>query len=476
MGRGGKSKGKAKGKGKSKGKGYSEDDGEPKTTIMLRGLPPSITGEFLLERLDASGYSAKYDFVYLPVDFHTRRARGYAFVNFPKAGDAKECVGYVNSSPLEFLDGSDAPKKCSAGLAIVQGKVANIKKHSRSSIAGSDIPDGFKPMIFNDDGEVVPTDEVINSATTGRDWDDNEEEYWQEEEDWPEENEDEWWYEESWDQDEWPKASTWDQDDWKDDSEWNDWQGWSGKDWTSSSKAEKDWTSAPSSSSWSTWKKPAETTWKDDDDWGPQAQDDWKERADNWKAKDAEQGASQAEWNGGKGRDKWQPRRPAAPTKESGWGSAAADGPAAETKHDKPKAKEAKEAKDGKEAKEAKAEPPAKAAAPKRDQGAAARRVPAQPVPGRAAAEPEGEPVLDRGKKDGAKIDQEKLDAAIAPELAWLQDRKLKEYTSFPDGKTFKKWLACLQHLRDHHRQAIEGLDLETLQARCSPPSSQVLQ
>ncbi|CAK0876459.1 unnamed protein product, partial [Prorocentrum cordatum] len=439
MGRGGKkgkTKGKGKGKSKGKGKGYAEDDGEPKTTIMLRGLPPSITGEFLLERLDAAGYRAKYDFVYLPVDFNTRRARGYAFVNFPQAGDAKECVGYVNSSPLEFLAGSETPKKCSAGLAIVQGKVANIKKHSRSSIAGSDIPDGFKPMIFNEDGEVVPTDEVIGSATTGRDWDDNEEEWWEEEEEeeeeeqeeeWTAVDEDEWWKENGWDQEDWTKESTWDKNDWKDDSEWTDWKGWSGKDWTSGAKAEKDWSSAVSSSSWSTWKKTTETNWKDDTDWRPHDQDDSREQGDTWAARGAEPGPAQAEGGGAKGRDKWQPRRPPAtgtkePAWEPTWSSAAADRPSApvEAKHDKAKG-EPRGAGDDSAPAGTKG-----GSAAKQREGAASRREPARsaaPAAPEPAAEPEGEPTAGWGKQDGRpKIDNGELDAAIAPELAWLQE------------------------------------------------------
>ncbi|CAE7426999.1 ML5, partial [Symbiodinium sp. CCMP2456] len=51
------------------------------TTVMLRHIPNRYTSTQLVELLDAKGFQAKYDFVYLPIDFQNKVNLGYCFVN-----------------------------------------------------------------------------------------------------------------------------------------------------------------------------------------------------------------------------------------------------------------------------------------------------------------------------------------------------------------------------------------------------------
>mmetsp|Transcript_69223 Transcript_69223/g.158919 ORF Transcript_69223/g.158919 Transcript_69223/m.158919 type:complete len:240 (+) Transcript_69223:54-773(+) len=56
----------------------------PITTLMLRHLPSRIRCDTLQLELEKMGFGKAYNFVYVPLDKHSRRrsAKGYAFVNF----------------------------------------------------------------------------------------------------------------------------------------------------------------------------------------------------------------------------------------------------------------------------------------------------------------------------------------------------------------------------------------------------------
>merc|ERR1719473_373283 len=56
-------------------------DGEEMTTVIFRNIPRDCTRDMLTSTLDAEGFSAKYDFVHVPVNFQNRAGLGYALVN-----------------------------------------------------------------------------------------------------------------------------------------------------------------------------------------------------------------------------------------------------------------------------------------------------------------------------------------------------------------------------------------------------------
>lgn len=88
----------------------SNDMLDERTTVVIRGLPHSITREWVCEMLSESFDQRQcYDFVHVPVDFWSWKPFGHAFVNFASHEDAlrfMQCakLGDVSwSSPLQGL-------------------------------------------------------------------------------------------------------------------------------------------------------------------------------------------------------------------------------------------------------------------------------------------------------------------------------------------------------------------------------------
>jgi len=122
-----------------------------KSTFMLRGLPPKMTADVLLGHLDLNeeGFTAKYDFFYL------RTARRHALLSILWQRTTPGAVyTVILAAGVKALVVSS--KACSIGLAVAQGKKANIKKHERSSVVIVDVPDDCKPMLFDSERRDCP--------------------------------------------------------------------------------------------------------------------------------------------------------------------------------------------------------------------------------------------------------------------------------------------------------------------------------
>eukprot|EP00928_Gymnodinium_smaydae_P002885 TRINITY_DN11056_c0_g2_i1.p1 TRINITY_DN11056_c0_g2~~TRINITY_DN11056_c0_g2_i1.p1 ORF type:complete len:151 (+),score=32.11 TRINITY_DN11056_c0_g2_i1:143-595(+) len=95
-------------------------------TIMLKNVPCSVTEELMTSVLKENGFADLYDYLYMP----KRNASnlGFCFVNFKREEDAlrfkDEFLGYKFS-------GINSMKQCFVSLAHVQGREANMRKHSR---------------------------------------------------------------------------------------------------------------------------------------------------------------------------------------------------------------------------------------------------------------------------------------------------------------------------------------------------------
>jgi len=118
-----------------------------RTTLMMRNLPNDYSRDMVLELLECKGFSGRYDFFYLPVDFQTNSGLGYAFVNFITHGDAQqaECLlqGYcdwtIPSHKVLEVSWSE----------LSQGLQANIDRYHNSSVLHPSVPEEFQPMLFS---------------------------------------------------------------------------------------------------------------------------------------------------------------------------------------------------------------------------------------------------------------------------------------------------------------------------------------
>lgn len=123
-----------------------------RTTVIVRNLPGFFLREDLIKEIDAKGFAGLYNYVHVPGDFQTQSSRGYGFVNLISAEAVQRFM-------LAFDGFRDWPLPslniCSAELARSQGVVANVRTYRSSAVMGNEIPERFRPVLF-DGTERVP--------------------------------------------------------------------------------------------------------------------------------------------------------------------------------------------------------------------------------------------------------------------------------------------------------------------------------
>jgi len=131
----------------------SAELGLPKTTVMLRNLPNNYTRDMLLHLLDTHGFSGCYDMVYMPMDFSTNVALGYAFINLSSTNEASRLWSqFQGFSNWEIA----STKVCEIGWSRpLQGLQAHIDRYRNSPVMHNSVPDEFKPVLFKN-GKRVP--------------------------------------------------------------------------------------------------------------------------------------------------------------------------------------------------------------------------------------------------------------------------------------------------------------------------------
>jgi len=130
-----------------------EVENEP-TTIMLRNLPNDYNRDLLCELLDEEGFSGRYDFVYLPMDFQRWAGFGYAFVNMRDHEAALDAWKHLSGFSEWKVVGSNKICEVCWGSPL-QGLVAHRERYRNSPVMHPDVPDHFKPALF-EDGQCIP--------------------------------------------------------------------------------------------------------------------------------------------------------------------------------------------------------------------------------------------------------------------------------------------------------------------------------
>eukprot|EP00434_Breviolum_minutum_P040012 symbB.v1.2.035547.t1/scaffold4812.1/size45942/2 len=67
---------------------------------MVRNIPSCYNCEELLGDILAQSFEGTFDFFYLPIDFNTKRNRGYCFLNFRSSHWAREFVRTFHGQTL----------------------------------------------------------------------------------------------------------------------------------------------------------------------------------------------------------------------------------------------------------------------------------------------------------------------------------------------------------------------------------------
>lgn len=117
-----------------------------KTTVMMRNVPNNYTRDMLLIMLDDEGFSGLYDFVYLPMDFGRHANLGYAFVNLVNEAVSQKFWQVFNGFYRWALPTAKVCEVTWSGPH--QGRQAHIDRYKNSPVMHVSVPDGFKPMIF----------------------------------------------------------------------------------------------------------------------------------------------------------------------------------------------------------------------------------------------------------------------------------------------------------------------------------------
>jgi len=117
---------------------------EEATTVMVRNIPNRYTAEELLADMLSAGIEGTFDFLYLPMDFRTKRNRGYGFINFLNVSAAEEFVHAFHGMKLQRYTTS---KVVAVSPALTQGLDANIAQYTRKDAQRIQNP-WFRPLIF----------------------------------------------------------------------------------------------------------------------------------------------------------------------------------------------------------------------------------------------------------------------------------------------------------------------------------------
>ena len=113
---------------------------------MVRNIPNRYTVEEFLADMLIAGIKGTFDFLYLSIDFRTKRNRGYGFVNFLNVDFATDFVRTFHGRKLRRYTRS---KVVAVSPALTQGLDANIARYTRKDAQRIQNP-WFRPLIFKD--------------------------------------------------------------------------------------------------------------------------------------------------------------------------------------------------------------------------------------------------------------------------------------------------------------------------------------
>jgi len=114
------------------------------TTVYVSNLPEETSRDTFLSMMDAAGFQAAYDFVYLACDLASQRCLGFAFVNLV---DEVIALDFVQRFP-DIVQRQGI--SCSASWSKPhQGLVHHIERYRNSPLMHAAVPEVCRPVLFH---------------------------------------------------------------------------------------------------------------------------------------------------------------------------------------------------------------------------------------------------------------------------------------------------------------------------------------
>lgn len=126
------------------------------TTLMIRNIPLRFTPVSFREVIDAEGFSGKYDYCYMPMDFRSHRSLGYCFINFYSVDAAADFASLFANRRFTTTN-SDKVLAISAGAR--QGLLPNVASFKLSTLRQMPRTE-FRPVVAIL-GQLFPLDEEV---------------------------------------------------------------------------------------------------------------------------------------------------------------------------------------------------------------------------------------------------------------------------------------------------------------------------
>jgi hypothetical protein len=116
-----------------------------RTSVVVRNIPTEFSRDHLVKLFDETGFSGAYNFLHMPLDFHTRLNFGYCFLNLTNNSEATRF--------LEHFDGHALRDAVDGSLEVTwsttqQGLDDHIQQHRNSTLMHESVPDCFKPALW----------------------------------------------------------------------------------------------------------------------------------------------------------------------------------------------------------------------------------------------------------------------------------------------------------------------------------------
>lgn len=128
------------------------------TTLMIRNIPLRYTPPSFRDLIDKEGFSGRYDYLYMPMDFRSQRSLGYCFINFYDPTFAQQ---FARTFSNRMFPSTNSDKVLAISAAARQGLLANVASFKQSTL--KQMPKSeFKPLV-GILGQLVPLDERVYS-------------------------------------------------------------------------------------------------------------------------------------------------------------------------------------------------------------------------------------------------------------------------------------------------------------------------